>query len=124
MSKIKEYNKSNRYGFSNDTVRIIGRKICFDPTATCTNSENDQEPGYFHFGSNFLNKDYMLNAITPDYKSKLKTAKSGSYDENCFISDDLSDTNFRTQLNSKTNCRWVDVRAKGPSGKRINLALK
>lgn len=124
MSKIKEYNKLNRYGFSNDTVRIIGRKICFDPTATCTNNVNDQEPGYFHFGSNFLNKDYMLNAITPDYKSKLKTAKSGTYDENCFINDDLSDVNFRNQLNSKTNCRWVDVRAKGPSGKRINLALK
>lgn len=124
MSKVKEYNKTNRYGFSNDTVRIIGRKICFDSTATCTNNVNDEEPGYFHFGSNFLNKDFMVKAITPEYKNKLKTAKSGAYDENCFISDSLADTAFKNQLNSKTSCRWVDVRVNGPSGKKINLALK
>lgn len=124
MSKVKEYNDSNRYGFSDSTVRIIGRKICFDTTATCTNNVNDEEPGYFHLGSNFLNKDYMVNAITPEYKTKLKTAKSGAYDENCFINDHLTDLAFKNQMNSKNSCRWVDVRVTGPGGKKVNLALK
>jgi len=115
MADIKYYNGTHRYGFTNSSVKKIGKKICFDAGASnCTTTD---EPGYFHLSSNFLEETFMKNAVTPAYKTKVKNYNSGSSD--CTILE----TEIQSKLDNKKSCRWVDVKVRAGS-KYVNLALK
>ena len=115
MSTIRSYNGSHRYGYSQSTIRIVGSKICFDGSISCSN--NDENSGYFHFASKFLEESYMQDAITPAYRSHVISTKNAS-SSYCYVSDAAN-----VYQGSYSNCRWIDY-VENVGGKNIKLALK
>lgn len=115
MSTIRTYNGSHRYGYSRSTVRIVGNKICFNSSGSC--SDSDENSGYFHFASKFLEESFMVDAITPEYRSHVNTSKTGS-SSSCQVSDASN-----VHQGSYSNCRWIDY-VENVGGKNIKLALK
>ena len=115
MSTIRTYNGSHRYGYSRSTVRVVGNKICFNSSGSC--SDSDDNSGYFHFASKFLEESFMTDAITPEYRSHVNTSKTGA-SSSCHVSDASN-----VHQGAYSNCRWIDY-VENVGGKNIKLALK
>ena len=115
MSTIRSYNGSHRYGYSRSTIRIVGNKICFNTSGSC--SDSDENSGYFHFASKFLEESYMIDAITPAYRGNVNTSKTGAASA-CSVTDATN-----VYQGAYNNCRWIDY-VENVGGKSIKLALK
>lgn len=113
MSRIKQENGKYRYGYTSETVDIFGSKVCFKGGISATCTLDSEDAGYFHFKSNFLEKDFMVAAITGEFAARVNHNKSVS--ASCVVYN-------AADAHSK-NCRWVDYAQTTPAG-TIVLALK
>ena len=111
MARIKEENGKYRYGYSSSTVDIFGAKVCYDGGIKSSCTLDGEEAGYFHFSSNFLEEDFMVDAITGEFAGNVNHNKS--VNSSCVVTN-------ASQAYDKINCRWVDYKTSGG----IVLALK